>query len=77
MLCESLVGLETYALMKAVSSSTNSSESDGCEVEASEDLVQASRRRILLVKWLYVHGFVDTNFPATSKFIPADIARNL
>jgi len=94
-LCESLVGLETYALMKAISSSSSTdtttatttaaaaaatsilNEREGNEVDASEEEAQAARRRVLLVKWLYVHGFVDADFPATTKFIPAETAKNL
>jgi hypothetical protein len=45
-------------------------ESDGDGVNMGGDVVL--RRRILLTKWLYVHGFLDEDFPPTTKFIPVN-----
>ena len=43
---------------------------DGDGVNVGGDVVL--RRRILLTKWLYVHGFLDEDFPPTIKFIPVN-----
>lgn len=57
-LCESLVGLETFALMKdAVARLKESGASASALSMISEGMV--FQRRVVLVKWLYVHGFLE------------------
>jgi len=35
-----------------------------------QDTCAESRRRVLLVKWLYILGFLSQDFPPTSRFTP-------
>jgi hypothetical protein len=67
-LCESLIGLEPYVAMKVDAGLHSDRDGEG---DGGGDVVL--RRRILLTKWLYVHGFLDVeDFPPTSKFIPVN-----
>eukprot|EP01036_Dinobryon_divergens_P024217 gene24217-32647_t len=42
------------------------------EMKVDAGLYVVLRRRILLTKWLYVHGFLDEDFPPTTKFVPVN-----
>lgn len=35
------------------------------------------KRRILLAKWMYVQGFLNTDFPPTERYIPHHLQREV
>lgn len=34
----------------------------------------STQRKILVTKWMYVHGFLNKDFPLTEKYIPDHLA---
>ena len=72
--CESLIGLEPYVAMKVDAGlhSDRDTDGDSSDSDGGGDGDVVLRRRILLTKWLYVHGFLDEDFPPTGKFIPVN-----
>lgn len=62
------MGLESYVAMKQ-EAGLNADNAKG----EGDDVNIIVRRRILLTKWLYVHGFLDEDFPPTVKYIPFNL----
>jgi hypothetical protein len=45
------------------------------ELRRSTDL--AVQRRVLIAKWMYIQGFLNSDFPAVERYVPAHLQREL